>query len=103
MKVALIGGTPGHYEEGAVTSFLQKLRAKYPNVKLVTGSAKGAEAQVREWAGLVEQPLTVPPTYPEAFGKEAELLQVNSIIATQPHVIVIMGTPTGGRDRKSVV
>lgn len=96
MRVAMLGGSPGHYSEVGVTTFLQKLRVKYPDVHVVTGSAKGAEAQVREWLALVGQPHTIPPLYEAAFGKEALLLQVTNIVLGA-NVIAIMGTPTGGR------
>lgn len=96
MKIAFIGGSPGHYDEVKLTDFLQKVRQKYPDATIHTGSDRGGEAQVREWAELVGMTLVVPPLYEDHFGPEAKLMQVISIIQ-DVEVIVIIGTPTGGR------
>ena len=95
-KVAIVGGTPGHYVEVALTGFLQKLREKHPHVTIVTGSAKGAEAQVREWCELVGMKLEVPPVKTEFLGKDAGLLQVCDVLA-DADAIVIVGTKGGQR------
>lgn len=96
MRIAFVGGSPGHYDEVALTDFLQRVRGKYPDATWVTGSAKGGEAQVREFAELTDMNLVVPSLLDEKYVNDPMILQVNNI-TPEADVIVCIGTPTGAR------
>lgn len=101
MRVAFVGGSPGHYDELHITDFLQKLRAKYPDVVIHVGSGKGAEAQVREWAELVGVDTVIPDVDQAYYGAEADLMQVVDVIK-EADAIVTMGTTGGARAKLAI-
>ena len=93
--IAYVGGQAGHYKEEEIAAYFQKVRAKYPEANIITGSAPGAEAQIRELATFCELDVTIPPVREELYD-DALLMQVCEIVALGD-VIICMGTRGGKR------
>lgn len=88
-RVAFVGGLK--YDRPALELFMRKLRVKYPDATVVTGSARGAEQAVQELAGELGLRLEIAPS--QDIDK---LFDVNTILIGSD-VIVTVGTPTGQR------
>jgi hypothetical protein len=89
-RIAVVGGQK--FDEAQAERWLQSLRVKYPNATVVTGSARGAEAFIRERAVKLGFTVAIPEV-PEGYPSE---WQVTDIVVLAD-VIVTVGSEKASR------
>jgi hypothetical protein len=92
----MIGGMD--FDAVKLEDFLFKLAAKHPDVTIVTGNGKGAEAIVKSTAESIGITVEQPALRDDLYGKAALGCQINDVLIGAD-VIVLIGSPSGTRPK----